>query len=555
MGRHVPVRRSRHVPAVLRSPRTLSGLAVLTVLGLVALLWAGSTSEDQAAPPVTASAACRVDDTVRVTVAPEAGALVQHLLAGQLPVEGGGCTVAEVRTEEPRETLETLTESDLSAQPQIWVPDDVSWAARAGETVSSMGPVLARTPLVLVTSRVVAEELGWTAAPPTWTQALGSPAGVTLPDPVADSEGLLTIAALQNSTVADEAGRAAITQAVLSAGSSGKVPVRTAVAEAVAGSADAPIAVLTEQQVAVATQDGPGELVTVVPVGGTPVAELPVLRMTAGTDDASAVDAVLARLSGAASDGADVRAAGWRDAADRRSDDVAAPPRMTLDPATVAALPELLAGLATPGRLLVAVDVSASMAEPANGGNRAELARDALTSVLTVLSDRTTVAVWGFSHELVGEQDWQEILPARLLGAEVDGRTQREVVEDAYESLPDRLAPGGTGLYDTTLAAIRAARDAYDPAAVNVVVLLTDGEDDDDDGISEEQLLSTLTAETDPARPVQLVAVGLGPDADVPALERIAAATGGRAFLTQTPADLQAALLEARRSALEAASR
>ena len=72
-------------------------------------------------------------------------------------------------------------------------------------------------------------------------------------------------------------------------------------------------------------------------------------------------------------------------------------------------------------------------------------------------------------------------MPIRELDAEADGRTQREVLAEQLDSIPDRLAPGGTGLYDTTLAAVRAARENFDPTAVNSVLVLTDGTDEDDD--------------------------------------------------------------------------
>jgi hypothetical protein len=77
------------------------------------------------------------------------------------------------------------------------------------------------------------------------------------------------------------------------------------------------------------------------------------------------------------------------------------------------------------------------------------------------------------------------------------------LIDAQFDTIPDRLAPGGTGRYDTTLAAVRAVRDDYDPNAVDSVALITDGEDDDATGIQLPALLDTLRAGADPARPIR----------------------------------------------------
>ena len=130
---------------------------------------------------------------------------------------------------------------------------------------------------------------------------------------------------------------------------------------------------------------------------------------------------------------------------------------------------------------------------------------------------------------------------------QVDGRSQAELLAERLDELPGRLIPGGTGLYDTTLAAVRAARNDYDDEAINSVLLLTDGEEDDADGLTLPQLLSTLRAEEDPQRPVRVIGVALGPDADLDAVERIAEATGGSAYSAVEESDLQDVLFDALR--------
>jgi Ca-activated chloride channel family protein len=534
MGRHAPSRHvlSRHVPPRHGRRRAgpgpaVIGVAAVTVIAVAAAVWVVTRPDE---------------DTVRVTVAPEVGALVRDLLSGPIPVHSGRCTIAEVATEEPLRTLAGLAAEDTSAWPQIWVPDDSSWATRAGTAVTASAGPLGETSLVLATSRAVAEERGWLTAPPaTWAQALTAP-GSVVADPIAECEGLLALAAVQTGLGPGEAADTAVTQLVLTAG--GAADSSAALTDAVDGTDGAPVVVATEHQVAEATADGVGDLVVVVPTEGAPVLALPVLSTAAAGDDA-AVDAVLARLSDVARDGGSVRAAGWRDAAGRGPSEEQAPPVLALDAVVLNALLARVASLVTPSRLLTVVDVSSSMNAAIGPGTRATVARDALTSALSVLPDRTTGGLWVFAARLVGDQDWQEVVPPRPFGTVEDGQSQRALLAEQFAALPDLLSGGGTGLHDTVLAAVRAAREGYDAEAVNTVVLLTDGTDDDPAGISESDLLATLASEVDPARPVQVIAVGVGPDADLSGLESIVGVTGGAAYSAEAPNDLRDILVEA----------
>src|SRR3546814_13246184 len=65
---------------------------------------------------------------------------------------------------------------------------------------------------------------------------------------------------------------------------------------------------------------------------------------------------------------------------------------------------------------------------------------------------------------------------------------------------------GGTGLYDTTLAAFRSAQKDYDPDYFNAVVLLSDGANDDPGSMRQADLLKALRDEADPERPVRIIA-------------------------------------------------
>jgi hypothetical protein len=152
-----------------------------------------------------------------------------------------------------------------------------------------------------------------------------------------------------------------------------------------------------------------------------------------------------------------------------------------------------------------------------------------------------------FARKLGGDTDWTELVPTRALATDAGGRPQRDVLTQALDSIPGRLSPGGTGLYDTTLAAVRAARANYDPTAVDSVVIVTDGKDEDDGTIGLASLLQTLRGEVDASRPVKVIGIALGPDADLDALQQIATATGGAAYSAVDENDLQTVLFDALR--------
>ena len=547
MGRHASTRARTGVAG---RPALFAGLALLLVALLVVggIWWSGR--EDASAE----AAGCSDEQTVRVTVAPEVGALVEQLLAEPLTLDGGACAVAEVTAEEPLQTLADLGSLDADALPQLWVPDSSLWAARAGDAGVAAAGSLASSPLVLATSRSVAEELGWTQDAPSWGEALTTDRPLAVPDLAASAEGLSVLAAVRQSLGGGEEADNAVVEAVLAA-ARGEVPSPAdALRAGTEGGADAPLVPVSEQEVLATNRAAGSEsLLAVYPSDGSPALDYPLLRVPVDEDAQPAVDAVVEALT-ADSAAEAVRAAGFRDqqgtapegAGPATGVQEAAPAVLQLDAAALQGLLGRLSSLATPSRLLTVIDVSTSMNAPAGDGTRATLARDATKSALTLLPDSYSGGMWAFAYQLDGDADHVELAPLRQFGADAGGgKTQRQLLEEQFDSIPNLLTPGGTGLYDTSLAAVRAARDAYDPDAVNSVVLITDGENEDDAGLRLDELLDTLRAEADPERPVKVIGIALGPDADLDALQQIADATGGAAYQALDPEDLQDVLFDA----------
>jgi Ca-activated chloride channel homolog len=196
--------------------------------------------------------------------------------------------------------------------------------------------------------------------------------------------------------------------------------------------------------------------------------------------------------------------------------------------------------------MLAVIDVSGSMNEQVEGGGtRIELTREAALGALGLFPASSSIGLWAFSVDLDPPDDHVELVTLGPLNENVGPRSRQEALVAAAQTLPDRVG-GGTGLYDTVLAAFRTVRSAYDPARINSVVVLTDGVDrDDPDSIGLDTLLTTLRTEFDPARPVSVITIGISADADHQTLARISAVTGAKSYQVLDPKDMQQVFFDA----------
>jgi Ca-activated chloride channel family protein len=200
-----------------------------------------------------------------------------------------------------------------------------------------------------------------------------------------------------------------------------------------------------------------------------------------------------------------------------------------------------------PSRLLAVLDVSGSMSSevPGAGGvTRLELARAATARGLSLYPPDSQVGLWVFSRNLTADADYRELVPVGPLDVTQNGLSGQQRIAQALASVqvnPD----GGTGLYDTTLAAVRAMRASWDPARVNAVLILSDGENDDAGSISLSDLVKTLSTEQDDAHPVPVITIAFGPDSDPDAMLQISKATGGASYMAHDPRDIGEIFLDA----------
>ena len=216
---------------------------------------------------------------------------------------------------------------------------------------------------------------------------------------------------------------------------------------------------------------------------------------------------------------------------------VLAPPA----PKVVAAALESWNAARKRSNVLAVYDVSGSMKEevPGTGGRtKMDIVKEAAGQALALFAPETNLGTWVFSTNLVGNRDWAESVPIGPTNARLpDGKIRRQVLTEALNRL--QATNGDTGLYDTTLAAFRALQRSYAPQRINIVVLLTDGiNDDPSGGIDRAELLRRLKAEQDKERPVRIITIAYGANADAASLKMIADATGGLAFVSRDPRDI-----------------
>jgi hypothetical protein len=491
-------------------------------------------------------------EPLRVAAAPEIAPVVESVVS---PADGDaiktsqGCPLV-VRSTDPDNALTAI--NDGGHAPDLWIPDTSGWLSRLRPSVPDREPrSVAKTPVVLA---------GPSGAerPDTWLAAMSEP-GATMLDPTSTGAGVGALEALHAEAVKGATSGTALSDWLVSTAQSAPA-YSLSDSEMIDNAASGHEEVggwfpTTEQRfvddAAAISVDG---LAPTVPRSGTILMDYPLVSVATGDHAPPAFEAtaMLARRLASPAGEKRLQEAGFRPASGLPTDVEGSLGTVTeigvVQPQAVAGLLDTWVTLTADARMLAVLDVSASMQEYVGDRTRVALTRDAALATLQDLPSTWELGLWAFSQGLGhGDSDHLELAPVRELGERSGGTTQRETLTEAVQRLP-ALTAGGTGLYDTALAAYQTGVAGYDPQRFNSVVLLTDGRNDDDDGISLPKLLDALRGRRDPARPVPLITIGIGPDADTSALRQIAEATGGHSYVVRDPRDLQAvfddALLE-----------
>ncbi|PZF82895.1 substrate-binding domain-containing protein [Jiangella anatolica] len=545
----MPGRHASHRPAAPSPWLRRLGLSVMAValigaagLGVASVLDDGGGGCDGPLPVTVAA---------DPTIAPVLTGLAQTY-ADTDPRQGDQCVEVSVTATSAASAVPSF---GTDQAPDLWIPKTRALGPAVEEGLTEPLANVALSPLVVVMPQEAAAAAGGEEAQISWSALVQGEGQAVIADPAANEEGLATLLAVR--TALGEQVEPDQLVEVMTRVSQAAVAT---VDDAFAAAAESPAAFTATEQSVVAHNRNAGStrLAALYPAEGTFGFDYPALAVSAVEDDDDARAAAEAFVTYLGSDEAQetIRRAGFRSpdgAADSDAGVVdgirpAMPELLPApDPEQVAELSRQWAALALDMRMLAVIDVSGSMNEQVDGGaTRMELTRDAALEALQLFPPDASVGLWAFSILQDPPNDYVQLVDVGPMDEELeDGTTRGQALVAAVESLPDR-AEGGTGLYDTALAAFQSMRSSYQAGMVNSVVLLTDGRNEDDpDGIDLETLLTQLTAQFDPAAPVPVITIGMGPEADMEALQQISAATGTTAYHAEDPSDIQSVFIQA----------
>ncbi|MFE3603836.1 VWA domain-containing protein [Streptomyces sp. NPDC059096] len=596
MGRHsLPDARSARVRRVWPPSRRTVTIAAAVVVSVAAGTGIAAGSGLLSSGTSCDSTPVRLDLVASPDIAPALRAVADRARRDHVTSDGR-CIDIRVTARENAEVANALAGGSGRPDYQIWVPDSDLWVDRAksvgdGVSLTPAGNV-ALSPVALAALPESARALGWPKKTYTWA-SLAAAAGnadtlrLGSADPSRSATGLLALSSIaeserqeserrgtgpKKSEGQEEAGgtrAAAIARLLAQRASESDTRVLESLArdDTGAGLADTRRneAVLLSEQAAFRHNSGTGEdarLELFYPTDGAPALDYPyslVNQTELSTDESRAAMRFMVLLSEDSSYRtlaehgfrvantpvhADVlRTAGGRSPQPYTGEDARPPSAEAVERALV-----LWTMSVRSTRLTTVVDASGSMEEsvPGRAGqSRMDVTKASLLRALAQFTAEDEIGLWEFSTRLDGAKDYRKLEETARLGEPArGGGTHRERLSDAFTAL--KPVPGGdTGLYDTTLAAYKEAQASYVPGKLNALIILTDGTNKDEDSIARGELVKRLKKLADPARPVPLIGVAVGPDADRKEIDAIARATGGAAYEVSDPADIQAVILRA----------
>lgn len=582
MGRHsLPDRRTRNAGRA-RSPRRQHvTLATALVLAVAAGTGIAAQSELLSFADSCESDPVRLDLVASPDIAPALRGVADRARRDGLTSDDR-CLDVRVTARENYKVAEALANAASAPDFQVWVPDSDVWVDRAGAIGDSvpLTPAgnVATSPVTLAAVPASAQALGWPRKTYTWAEVATAATGedrllLGSADPGRSATGLLALSSIAESSRQEGPGgdtRTAATAKLLTrrvSDSDTQVPHTLALNDS-ATERDNPRrngAVLLSEQAAFAHNSESGgttKLELFYPTDGAPVLDYPynLVDQTRLTTDQSRAAMRFIALLGEEPSYRTLESHGFRTADSRVKSTVvrtaggrSPQPYGESDarPPSAESLQQTLGLWAVSvqsARLTTVVDASGSMAAPVpgrKGQNRMDLTKAALLRALATFTSEDEIGLWEFSTRLDGSKDYRELQRTAPLGAPVkDGGTHRERLSEAIGALKP-IVDGDTGLYDTTLAAYKKAQADYVHGKFNAVFVLSDGSNKDDDSISRGTLIKQLRKLADPSRPVPLIAVAVGPDANRREVDEIAEATDGSGYEVTDPADIQAVILRA----------
>lgn len=570
-GRHrpngTPYRRQTRVPFVIAGVAVVATGAILVAQSLAGAGGCSSAdgvrlqvAADPAIAPVlrevasdwTSAGEPEVNGrcvAVEVTEAPTAD------VAGALATASGGfLDVAADRTPAPA--------PDTGRAPDVWVPDSSYWITRIQAISRSIfqadRPSLASSPIVLGVTDAGAAVLGEGPIP---VQALREPLlgavaaaqqgeppplPVALSEPRRDTAGLVGATWMQSAVVAGDDDLPVLV--ALFRGQAAAPQDTAALLPAFdAGLAAAP---MSEQAVIDHNASTPPTPVTAVRVLDAPALDFPYTVLARQPRDARAAAALFRTALQAAPEV--FTKYGFRTPDGAAGDGFPIGGGVTTAPAAVAAVgpPErfdqtrrIWTSATSDARVLSVVNVNSSMQQPMTTPQgpvpRINIFQAAATRGMELFTAGTDLGHWEYAARLDGDRDWRVGVPIALLD---DEQTQR--IRAAIQGV-QVASTGESALFETLLAAYQEMKEGWDPNRSNTLVMWTDSGSTKAGGLTLELALRELERLTDLTRPIRVILLGLGPDADMAQLQALAEATGGGAFQILDPTQIETIFLRA----------
>jgi len=541
--------------------------ALLLLLGLVSLslvVAAGFVVLELGGADTAADA--RECDRTRVTLSadPRIAPVVEEATADLGPwLSADDCFVLDVVSQASGTTAAEIARPEgvgLSAPlPDLWLPDSSVWIQQAGasevgaERLAGESVSVAVSPVVLAVSRRRAG--GWPARQPSWSRLLAEPEGqraLATTDLDVDAVGLLSLSALSGSSTQRLLGLTRRLAVPLLGDEPAAQLVASGEVEAIPSS---------EQDVIATNRNAPGAGRVVAAYDPRVRSSLDFPLTTVANEGAGrlavvsrAAEVVQAALLDPATQDL-LAAAGLRTPSGELAGPYGAqhgvvpeaePGDRLPSVEEVRALSSAWATVGRRSRLLVVVDRSGSMAAtlPGSAETRAELAQASLRRAIRSIAPDSDVGLWSFTTGLAGG-DWEVLVPTGSLASSVapGGVTRRDALLSAVAGL-DPTVSGGTPLYDAVLAGYRDAQADFAYGRLNALVVITDGRNEDEQSVSLERLLDALRLEFDGVRPVRIIAIGYGAQADTATLRRITDITGGRTYRALTADEVATAFAQ-----------
>ena len=505
---------------------------------------------------------------------------IARVYNNQTHVADGRCFYVEVAPGEPDATAGQIDgQAAVPGMPAIdaWIPDSSLWVDLArsypagAAVVQPLGDIdVARSPLMIVTTKAVASQTHALDGPVSWNLLLppsfgGPPASeglaVDLPDPVDSATGLATLIQVNRLLGAGVSARAAFTKFVYTAASTEEFNSASALASFVASTGPPfgrhALTVASEQAVLAYDKQNPRQQLTArYPAGfgsslGTPELDYPYV-----------VTSPIPRLAQAAADfghalqqsygSSVIRYFGFRAPGDV-PDVMPASANLSsqvLQRATAPTASEAATNLQSWEQLglgtreLFLIDVSGAMNQP--DGNGTQTLEQELTATASIgaglFPDNTLVGLWEIANGLGTGKPYEELVPIGPIAAQFGLITRREQVSQITAAL--RAGSKGLALNDAILDAYKSMTASYTPKYVNVLIVLTAGVDGPHD-MALSTLLTELRSLYNPSRKVEIVDLMFGTRGDFTALSQIAAATDGVAYRISSPADVGTIFIQA----------